>query len=128
VIHYAQIPTTKQFAMVFVCQLWRVSPLFCLPLARRYNFMMFQTPHMHTHVVKCKMMLPTSFPHFIFQVLNVLLNQKIIYTSFFSKELCIVLYLFMFLIYLLIKPLSNRSWIQAFNSRKMRPTYQDLHH
>ncbi len=36
--HYIQILTTKQFAMVFVCQLWKVSPLFCFSLARRKHF------------------------------------------------------------------------------------------
>ncbi len=35
---HAQTLTTKQFAIMFVCQLWKVNPSFCLPLVRRKHF------------------------------------------------------------------------------------------
>jgi len=57
-------------------------------------FMMFQSSHMHTHVV-IRMTLPTSFPHFILIVLNGPLNQKMIYINFLY-----IPYFLMFLIYL----------------------------
>ncbi len=100
VFHYAQTPTTKQFAMVFICQLWRVILCFIFLLQEEEFFMMFQSPHMHTHVV-IRMTLPTFFPHFILVISNGPLSQNFIYTSLFSKKLCIVPYLLMLLIYFL---------------------------
>jgi hypothetical protein len=100
VFHYAQTPTIKQFAMVFVCQFWKVILYFIFLLQEEENFMMFQSPHMHIHVV-IRMTLPTFFPHFILVVSNGPLSQKFIYTSLFSEKSCFGPYLLMFLIYFL---------------------------
>ncbi len=48
VFHYAQIPTTKQFVIMFVCQLWKVSLLFCLSLARKKTFSWYSKVHICT--------------------------------------------------------------------------------
>jgi hypothetical protein len=41
---------------------------------------------MHIHMIINVALLNTPFPHFIFIILDGLLNQKIISTSFFSQE------------------------------------------
>jgi hypothetical protein len=99
--HYIQIPTTKQFAIMFVCQLWRVSPLFCLLFTRRFFFSRCSKTHICILIWSLMWHFLTPFPHLIFIISNGLLSQKIISTSyFFPKKLCRVSYFFMFLIYL----------------------------
>jgi hypothetical protein len=51
-LHYIQILTTIQFAMVFICQLWKVSLLFCLLFTRRFFFIDVPKPtyaHSYDH-------------------------------------------------------------------------------
>jgi hypothetical protein len=69
---------------------------------------------MHIHMI-INVVLPTPFPHLILILSNGLLNQKIISSSFFSKNTCMVpFFFFLFFIYLLnskaiVQPLLNLS-------------------
>jgi hypothetical protein len=50
VFHYGQIPTTKQFTMVFICWLWKVCPSFCLLCARKKTFSRCSKVHICTFI------------------------------------------------------------------------------
>jgi len=41
VFHYAETPTSKQFGIIFVCQLWRVNILFCFFLVLQMSVHMW---------------------------------------------------------------------------------------
>ncbi len=75
------------------------SPSFCLPFVRKNIFQMFQSPHTHIHMI-INVVLPTPLLHLILIVLDGLLSQKIISTSFFSNKSCMVPYFLMFLVQL----------------------------
>jgi len=60
----------------------------------------------------------TPFPHLIFIMLDSLFESKIIFTSFFFPRNHAWYHIFLCSLYICLmkRPLSNYSWIQAFNS------------
>jgi hypothetical protein len=83
---------------------------------------------MHTHMISNVALLNTPFPHFIFIILDGLLNQKIISTSFFSPRNYAWHHIFLCSLYisLVVRPLSNYFWVQAFNSIKIQFAHWNL--
>jgi hypothetical protein len=97
----APLPNSNNLAICNgVCMPIVKGKSFIFLLQGKNLFQMFQSPHMHIHMI-INVVLPTPFPHLILILSDGLLNQKIISISFFFKKTCMVPYFFMFFVYLL---------------------------
>jgi len=111
-VFHAQTLTTKQFAMVFVCQFLKDKSFILSSSYKKKTFSKCSKAHICTFIWSLMWCFQHPFLILLSYYQMVYWIKKIISRSFFSKKTCMVPYFLMFFIYLLnskaiVQPLLN---------------------